>query len=515
MRVALLRALLVVAVTTALVLGASRIEAPVSLGSSPVGAQSDPAGPPGGAAVGPVRSAVLACPGPEQQGLPDPTVAEQPQSVTVSALTAPQDALPDDVARTGGTPADGDRQEGPPDAPAGTVDLVPTADTAPVSATNRGERVDVDLAGPEGTVVRATGAVAPGLAAAQWHLSVTEQRRGLSGTPCTAPAEESWLVAGGQQPGRLERLVLVNPGQDAVTASVEVYGGAGRAEVVGGDALVVPAGGRVVELVDALAPGQADPVVRVVSTGGPVSAFLGDRWLEGSTDRGLALTSPTTGPAREHLVPGVSVVEGGSTALRVAVPGTEQAVVQVRGLTDSGPVRLQQDVTLVPAGRTQDIQVGGLPDGVHALEVSSDVPVVVAAGAVTAPGPDDVTDLAWSPAVEALTGLAGLPLPDLPDLPDRPSAVLQLVATEGGTAEVTVVAPDGSATVQQLAVEGPGTVLTDLGEATAVWVRPVAGRLAAAVVLSQEDGAGDLLTVLPLHGLPLLRSVTSVVPALP
>ncbi len=243
-----------------------------------------------------------------------------------------------------------------------------------------------------------------------------------------------------------------------------------------------------------------------------MSAFLGDRWLEGSTDRGLALTTPTTAPAREHLVPGVSVTEGGNTALRVAVPGPEQAVVQVRGLTESGPVRLQQDVTLVPAGRTQDIQVGGLPDGVHALGVSSDVPVVVAAGASTPPGADGATDLAWAPAAEPLTGLAGLPLPELPE---RPRAVLQLVTTDAGSAEVTVLAPDGSATVRRLTLDRPGTVLTDLGEATAVWARPVTGGVTAAVVMSQEDEAGGLVTVLPMRGLPLVRSVTAVTPALP
>lgn len=506
------RAVLVVVAATGLVVGATQVEAPLRLGATPVTGQGGSDETAVGAGVGPVRSAVLACPGPEQQGLPDPTVAEQPQSVTVTALTAPASALPDDVTLSARTPGAVDGQAGPPEGAAGAVDLMPTARTAPVSTTTRAQTVDVDLAGPEGAVVRATGALAPGLAAAQWHLSLEEQRRGLSGTPCTLPAEESWLVAGGQQAGRLERLVLVNPGADATTAAVEVYGGAGRAEVVGGDAVVVPGGGRVVLLLDALAPGQADPVVRVTSTGGPVSAFLGDRWLEGSTDRGLALTTPTTEPALEHLVPGVRVAEGGSTALRVAVPGTEQGVVQVRGLTDSGPMRLQQDVTLVPAGRTQDIQVGGLPEGVHALEVSSDVPVVVAAGASTAPGADDVTDLAWSPAAGPLTGLAGLPLPELPD---RPPAVLQLVATETGSAEVTVVAPDGTATVRQLTVERPGTVQTDLGDATAVWVQPLTGRLAAAVVMSQADEAGDLLTVLTLRGLPLLRSVTAVAPARP
>jgi hypothetical protein len=511
-RAAPVRALLLLTAATGLVVGAAQVQAPVSLSPAPAAGQGAPGESAGGAGVGPVRSAVLACPGPEQQGLPDPSVPEQPQSVAVTALTAPEDALPQDVTSTAGTPADGDAQAGPPGEPAGVLHLAPTARTAPVSTSTRAERVDVDLAGPEGAVVRATGTLAPGLAAAQWHLSSEEQRRGLSGTPCTAPAEDSWLVAGGQQVGRLERLVLVNPGADAVTATMEVYGGAGRADLVGGEAVVVPGDGRVVVLLDAVAPEQADPVVRVTSTGGPLSAFLGDRWLEGSTDRGLALTTPTTEPALEHLVPGVTVAEGGSTALRVAVPGTEQAVVQVRGLTESGAVRLQQDVTLVPAGRTQDIQVGGLPDGVQALQVSSDVPVVVAAGATTAPGLEDVTDLAWSPAAEPLTGLAGLPLPELPD---RPRAVLQLVATETGSAEVTVLAPDGSVTVRQLTVERPGTVLTDLGEATAVWVRPVTGELAAVVVLGGTDEAGDLLTVLPLRGLPLLRSVTAVTPALP
>jgi Family of unknown function (DUF5719) len=509
------RAVTLVVLTTALVAGASAVETPVRLPAATAGGPAETgAGTP---ELAPVGRAVLSCPGPEQQGLPDPSVPEQEQSVTVLAVSAPQEVLPA-TAGAGGDRTGADDGAAGPDEPAdGTLELVPTeaeatsAGSRPAGTTLRGESAQVVLDGPQGVVARATGALAPGLAAGQWHLSTAEQRRGLSGTACTQAQDEVWLVAGGLQAGRLERLVVVNPGADPVTAAVEVLGGAGRAEVVGG--LVVPGGGRLVALLDALAPGQADPVVRVTTAGGPVSAFLGDRWLEGSTDRGLELTTATAAPARDHVVPGVRVSGEGSTLLRVAVPGEEQAVVQVRGLTDDGPVRLQQDVTLAAAGSSQEILVGGLPDGLHALEVTSDVPVVVAASATTAPASGDVTDLAWSPSVPPLAGLAGLPLP-IQDAPvEGLRSVLQLAGRGAAVAEVSVVAQDGSTSLRQVVVEGPGTTPVPLADAASVWVRPVSGELVAAVAVDAEDDA--LLTVVPLQGLPLLRSLTDVEPSRP
>jgi hypothetical protein len=489
-------------------IGAARLGSPVQVPaagadrpSAPVGRQTTTG------AAAPVTSTVLVCPGPEQQGLTDATVPEQVQRVTVTARSSPLAALPAEVAAQVGPSAAG---------ASGELLIVPTGATPAAGPSSRGSDADVVLEGAQGAVVQARGPLAAGVAATQVHLSLQEQSRGLEVTPCLPPAEESWLLAGGGQAGRLERLVLLNPGTDPVTATVTVLDRDRSPDPRDGADVVVPGGGRMVRLIDAGTERGSAPAVRVSTAGDPVAAFLADRWLQGSTDRGLELTTPTSPPARRQVIPGVVRAAGSDarTRVRVAVPGAEQAVVQIRALTRQGPVRLQQDVTLVSGGRTQDIEVSDLPPGRHGLEVSSDVDVVVAASAQTEPGAAGAGGLAWSPATPPLHGLAGLVL-DGP-APEQTGRVLQLTAVQPAAAEVVVVDDDGSVRRRRIELTGQDTSEVALGQSSRdVWVRPLAGQVHAAVVWELTDPGGDLLAVAPLPGLPLLRPVTSVEPVLP
>lgn len=500
----LLRPVVIGVLMLLMLIGGAQITAPIRVpaDAAPAAASTQPSA--GSAAV---TAAMVACPGPELQGLPDATVAEQSQQVVVSAASSPLQTLPTAVAtQVWKRPAQRTDE----------LRVAPTGSTPPAARTSRGVGLDLVLDGAEGAVVQARGGLAPGVAATQTYLSGREQSRGLEVTPCLVPAEESWLLAGGGQPGRLERLVLVNPGVDPVTATVTVLDRDHRPDRPDGLEVVVPGGGRVVRLVDAAATTSGAPVVRVDTTQGPLAAFLGDRWLDGSTDRGLELTTPTAPPATSQVIPGVLRPAGADarTQLRVAVPGTEQAVVQVRALTPQGPVRVQQDVTLVPGGRTQDIELSDLPPGRYGVEVTSDVAVVAAASAQTAPGAAGARGLAWAPATPPLRGLGGLVL----DLPGRQESgpVLQLTAPGAAVAEVVVVEQDRSVSRQR--VELPGEASTEVvlePGARQVWVRPQEGEVHAAVVWQVSDSAGDLIAVAALRGLPLVRPVSSVEPVQP
>lgn len=518
---ALGRAALVVALLAGLVVGAGQVTQPLTSPGELLGTGSVPGG--GGigraadaATSAPVSAAALVCAGPEQQGLTDRSVAEPDQVVWVGALTAPEVVLPEEAR----TPAPG------------RLVLQPTGVSAEEAVDSRGQDAALRLTGAEAVLVMAEGGLAAGLAAAQAQLSLQAPGRGLGVTPCTRPQEDSWLVAGGAQPGRTEHLVLVNPGADPVTATVRVLGG-GRPDQADAEGVVVPAGGRVVSLLDALAPGVGSPVVQVSSAGGPVAAFLGDRWAEGTVDRGLELTAPVGAPARTVVIPGVArrPGQGAVTAVRVGVPGDEQAVVQVRALTGDGPVRVRQDVTLVPGGQTQDILLTDLPAGEYAVEVTGDVPVVAAAWAGSAPAavrdaatrlpegsgtelpPGGTGDLAWAGSTAPLSGLAGLPMPDLAGPPV--TATLHLAARQAGQVEVTVVAGDGTLERRQVQVPAGSTARVGLAGAASVWVHPRAAEVHAAVTMAGAGSAGGLLSTVPLHGLPLTRSLTSVAPVLP
>lgn len=499
-----LRPLCLGLVIALLLIGASRVGAPWRVPGSE-GARPSSAPPQGSEGTAAVTSSLLVCPGPELQGLRAPKVAEAAQRVTLAARSAPLEVLGPDLAAQ----LEQEAASNP-----GELLVVPTRATPVAAQRSRGSSVNVTLTGPEGAVVQALGVLAPGLAATQSHLSLQEQTRGLEVTPCVPPAEESWLLAGGDQDGRLERLVLINPGADPVTATVRLLGRDGPSEADDSTDIVVPGGARVVELMDPLAGDRSPTVVHVTTEAGSVAAFLGDRWLDGSADRGLELTTPTAPPATDQLVPAVVRTEQGRAQLRVAVPGPDQAIVQVRALTPDGLVRVQQEVTLVPGGRSQDIEITDLPPGRYALEVTSDVEVVAAGSTQSAAGATGARGLAWSPATRPLQGVAGLALP-APG-PRRPEAVLQLVSRRHASAQVVTVDDAGTARSERVEMPGGKTVELALAESTGgVWVRPLTGPVHAAVTFERTDPAGDLLASAALSGQPVLRPVTSVEPSLP
>jgi len=520
------RTLLLITAGAALVLGATRVPDAgglLTLGGGP-GPQAAEAPPPDHELVTDVN---LACAGAEQQGVEDAALQEQGQSVRVRAVAAPAQALPEGVE----PPEEGSIEltrlpqlgavpdsEGEPDseAPPESEEL-PESEAAPGSEVERtqerGTEVALVIDGPHGAGVRGEGGLAMGLVAAQQHLSTEEQQRGLAIAGCTRPATDSWLLAGGDQPGRLERLVLVNPGANPVTVGVEVLGGAGPVPAPGGQGIVVGPGDRSVLLLDALAPGQVTPAVHVTTTGGPVLAALGDRWLGGSLDRGLELTTASAAPSTELVVPGLSMPgdgDHGEAALRVGVPGQTGAVVQVRALTADGPVRVERDVTLVGAGHAVDIDVSDLPAGTHALEITSDEPVVAAARVERRAEADGVADLAWVPATEPVVELAGAPLTDLSGL--EVVNTLAVASREGATVQVVTSGVDGQVDSQEIEVPAASSLAVELDDATAAWVRPVSGDVHAAVVSTHEDPLGTLIGGMSLVETPLTRPAVEVTP---
>lgn len=490
-----LRSVGVVAVGAALVAGAARVPV-VDLGERWAAAEGVA---PTGTSTQPVTELALTCPGPEQAGLQDATVPEQPQTVRVRALAPPQDVLPEEVSAGGRGHLE--------------LALVPGG-PPPASTTDRGDLLVHAVTTAQGAVLAADGGLAPGLTAGQWQVSRSEQRRGMASAPCLPASTDAWLVAGGGEPGRLERLVLVNPGADPVTVRADVHGTEGRLPAPGGQGIVVPGRDRVVLLLDALAPGEPAPVVHVTSTGGPVVAALGDRWLEGTLDRGMELSTPVAPPSTSLVVPAVPVPdepEAGHATLRVAVPGDVQAIVQVRALTADGPARVENDVTVVRGGAVADIDLSGVPAGTHGLEVTSDEPVVAALQVERRPAEEGPSDMAWVPASGAVTGLAGAPLPQHPEVDD--ASYVSLASTEGARAEVITLDAAGELSTAEVEVPAAGAVRRDVSGRAAVWVRPVQGELHAALVATDPGSAGGpLIAGYPLQDLAVSNTVLPVRP---
>ncbi len=455
-----------------------------------VGAQADPRGldlsrfAPAGAAqpdtggqtadTVPV-SAARTCVGPELLGLKG--APDQPQTVTVTAGRAPDAALlhaPTGAGRLVLTASGADR---------------PLAETTALS-------VSGTIATASAVTVTATGALAPALAASQQWSADTKDLRGLAAVPCAVDADSLWLVAGGGDPGRQERLVLANPGANEVSVDLTVLGAKGIVASPNARGIIVPGRGRTSVLLDAVAAGEASPVVHVQVRGGTVAAVLSDLWLDGSVPAGADATGPTAAPAIRQVIAGMDLSQAG--IVRVGVPGDAQAVVSVRVLTPNGGAPLPGGgVRSVPAGSTVDVPVADLPAGTYAVEVTSDVPVV-AAGFALARDAAAVGDFAWTAATPALRGVAGLPLPALGDGGHR-----QLVLTSsGGAATATVLTGDPAApTSREVTVPADRIVTLDLGPgAGGAWLVVPAGaaELRAAVLESVGTGATRTMAALPL-----------------
>jgi len=420
------------------------------------------------------------CPGPELAGIPgtpDTTVAS-----SVTAAAGPAELLP--------VPP---RGEGRLLAASGPTTLL-TLDERPgsASAVLPGTARAGSAVGP--VLLTGEGSMAPAVAGTQEWRADGKDLRGLVTTSCGAGGSDLWLLAGGAGPGRQERLILTNPGANPVTTDVTVHGDTGPL----GDPVVetVPPGGRVSVLLDARYGDEQHPAVHVRSDGGGVQATLTDTWVDGSTALGAETTAAAAAPATVQVVPGVVVDPTGSSSVRVAVPGDQDAVVRVSVLNREGLVPWTgESVLSVPAGSVAELPLTGLGAGTYALALRSDVPVVASAfvriGNGRVPG-----EIAWSPAASGIDSVGGAALAPVRSV-DR---TLQLVSTGGNSTAEVITVIDGTPRTRQLDLLGDRVASVPLDGATSVWVRRVtgSGELRGTVISSTGTGATRMLSSMPL-----------------
>ena len=325
-----------------------------------------------------VRSSQLVCPGPELKGLAG--LDDLPVDVTVAAAAAPVRAL------TG--------LSLPRDAGAFTIAGL-AAGSKGVSGTARGVVASTTASDAAARSVRGSQSLAPGLAAAQSWLVDKGDQRGLGMAPCGRPTADAWLLAGGGAPGRQERLVLTNPGDNPVTVDLTLHGAKGPVSSPNGKGVVVPSRGRTTVLLDSISGTETSPAVHVVTHGGSVHAVLDDFWLDGVV--AAAARTPWPPPPRPATRSSRRCRRRQAATVRVAVPGDDEAVVQTRVLTNTGPKALPGDaVVRVAGGTVRDISIDGLPIGVYAVQVRADVPVVAAAIVQRRPEAERPSDFAWA-----------------------------------------------------------------------------------------------------------------------
>ncbi|MDM7990521.1 DUF5719 family protein [Arthrobacter sp. zg-Y877] len=322
---------------------------------------------------------------------------------------------------------------------------------------------------------------------------------GLTAANCQAPANDLWLVGARTTVGATAVLQLTNPSQTAADVDLELYGSAGPISGPGTRGIAVGAGETKSVVLAGLAANQETLAVRVRSSGGPVGAVIAQNLLRGLTPGGVELIQPTAAPGPAQVVGGVRIQDPTATrnlakedgyasvgpSLQIAVPGANDAVVNVRVFGSQGEVVLEGGGSYnAAAGTVTRLPLDTLPEGTYTLDISSDV--AVAATAVFSRGSDAKvgTDLAVAPAVERLgsENLAVLP---------------------AGDATLSFTAPAGAAEVRLAAVTAEGALLAEktvqLSAASTVSVQPGDLGGSAAAVLISASGA-------PVYGAQVVTS---------
>ncbi|WP_125132611.1 DUF5719 family protein [Microbacterium sp. 10M-3C3] len=396
---------------------------------------------------------------------PVAVTATPPPADTLLACDGPLLALGRDVEQAGALSVAADQSvvSGPADVGATAGTLAGPTDVAPATFS----------AAPSGSSPAA-------FAAAGSSAVESADLRGAAASACRQPLLESWLVGGSTVTGTNDLLVLSNPGTVAATVQLTTYGASGAQVAPGASDRVVPAGRQVIVPLAGLLPTEQSPVVRVTSTGAPVTASLQSSLVRVLTAVGVDRVSPLAAPATRLVIPGVTVAsadasQGATTIVRALSADVDTVVrISVRG-ADGQDVQAPASLPL-SAGRPAELELTGLPTGVYTVTVEADAPVVAGAWSTTTGTAG--SDFAWYAAAPAI------------DVPTRvavaPGAGAQLVVTGFDTdATVSITAPSG--VVQELSVPAGGAAAVPVGEPGVYEVAPQ-GAIAAAVAYA-ADGA--------------------------
>ena len=434
-----------------------------------------------------VSSSTLVCPGPQRVGVKG--LRDVSGTVAAAASAPPVGALTD---------AGVNRRA---DAASGAVTLGVGASRPAAIARERGRPATASVTRPEMVTAGATRGLAPGFAATQVWERRGDDDRGLAVTPCGLPSSDVWLVGGGGGPSRIERVIVGNPGANAVSVSFEVFGATGPVASAQNRAVSIPPRSRAVVSLDALAPEEPSPSVHVVATGGVVSAVLDDAWIDGATARGVDDATRSAAPSTDQVIAGLDV--SGAALVRLVNPGDTEALVQVRLLLPKGPSQpAELRAVRVPAGSTADVALD-LAAGPTGLHLTSDHPIV--AGAYVerrmTTGADRMGDFGWAPATRPVSGVAGLMLPGL-SASGSASSLLLAGGSRGGTVVVHVVTGDADRALPT--VVAPDSVVSiGLGAADQVWVSQTGGDVRAAVSVSGLASGVPRLSIAALTSAPL------------
>lgn len=383
--------------------------------------------------------------------------------------------------------------------------------TAPTVSRDLGAAVQTVTAQEDTLQVETTGSEGGRPVSDTLQTTVTTEGdyRSLSMSRCLPTATDASFLGVSTQRGSSSQLVLRNPGDRPATAAVQVWTADGPAAMAGRSQVVVAPRTEQRILLESIAPGQDHVGVRAEVIGAPLAMHVQTTEREGLTPGGAEILGPTAAPAREQIVPGVSVDEAAPTLVLANTQGEDTtATVTVLGADGAVANAGAEDVD-VPAGAVVAVPLDAIPAGDHAVRVDAEQPLlaVVRSEVSGADLPGDTigapVDFALAAPAPALRAHSVMALPA-----SGASGHLSLTATEDTAVSVVPIGADGAAAepielalTADTAVAVPAQDLQVGGEpaAGATLVPETPGVLHASWVQKQDDGAGGtLLSTLPV-----------------
>ncbi len=312
------------------------------------------------------------------------------------------------------------------------------------------------------------------LSGAQSQTASDDDISGFAAASCAEPSGSAWLVGGSSALGRTTVLTLANPTAVDAVVVLTILGEKGPVVAPGLSGIVVAAGTQRVIRWPA-SPGcrfAGRPRRRPRRTGRRLAAAVDGRGLDPG---GVELIGAAADPSDHLLIPGLRVFDAASLSkalglsdwddaspvVRLAVPGSVAAKVQVSLVPEAAGGKGASFDVSIPAGQAVDTPLDAgvetdsgeltIPDGQYSVVVESDQPVVGAVRLSTSVDPGDdgsapASDFAWYAAAPVLGGttlvtVASGPGPRIGFANPGAAAVTVTLHAIGGAPDATVSVP--------------------------------------------------------------------------
>jgi hypothetical protein len=311
----------------------------------------------------------------------------------------------------------------------------------------------------------------------------------LLGASCQAPSTDIWLLGGDTSTGRETLLLLSNPSSVTATVSLEAIGLGGAKATSSG--ISVPAHGSQIVPLASILPETKSLVVHLRSYGSAVAAWLQQRTLRGLQYSGVDWLSPVTGFNTELSIPGVLI--RGSKDANALKDSSADYFDLVPTLRIYNPNAKTVKFTAQIFGADAKTFGTVISESVLANSTAESV-----AAAIRLPRTDKtktpITDFAWLPAAQVLTGVQSISIP-------KAGISKVAIANPSKTAIDLVVAGSSvrilpNSTAVLLATSGSNLKIDAAGQSfSATVITDLGGSIAALSVVSYQN-TGNQIAVL-------------------